>query len=145
MLPTVVETLPSKTSLTVPWVQKCRTTLQRMCAQPHKEFGSKDRSWCSDEEIKGDWQFPSLWNILGKDKVLRQRTQHKTLAQRCTKMCSDGWVVAHARLATIRGSAAFRWTSRNCSFSIWKQGNFLCLLILSWSKPIQGKEKHPLS
>lgn len=72
MFPTVSEALPSKTSFTVPRIQKCRTTLQRLSALPHKEFGThghKDRSCCGDEKGKGDWCFPSIRNIPGKDKV----------------------------------------------------------------------------
>lgn len=72
MFPTVSEALPSKTSFTVPWIQKCKTTFHRLSALPHKELGihgHKDRSWCGDEKVKGHWLFPNIRNTAGKDRV----------------------------------------------------------------------------
>lgn len=92
--------------------------------------------------------FPTseAYQVRTRSPILRQRTQHKTLARfmpdRCRQMgrlCSEGQAVACTTLASVRSSAAFRLTC-NCSFSVQKQDDSLWLLIPPGSKPTQGKK-----
>lgn len=118
MLPTVSEALPSKTSFTVPWIQKCKTTFHRLSALPHKELGihgHKDRRWCGDvvmRKLKGTDFFPTIGTLQVRTGSAALRQWPKAMAQflcaQCRqrgRLCPEGWAAAHTTLSFCSFSA----------------------------------------
>lgn len=106
-------------------------------------MGTKTGADVVTRKLKVTDVFPTseTFQVRTRSAVLRQWTEPKTIAQLCLPDADRGAGCAQRaeQLHTpLWASAAFRLTSCNCSFSVWKQDDSRWLLM---SKSTQGKEK----